>query len=116
MIKKIKRGEIYLAKLENEHGSEQIGVRPVLIIQNNKGNKHSPTTIVVCLSSKIENKKHLPTHYVLPYYKGLKYKSMVLCEQIRVIDKKKLLKKVETLSKRDMKHIDKKLSISLQIL
>ena len=115
MITKVKRGDIFLADLSAYQGSEQKGVRPVLIIQNNKGNKYSPTTIVACLSSKIENKAHLPTHYILPDGIGLKYRSMVLCEQIRVIDKKRLLKKISKLNKLDMKHINRKISISLEL-
>ena len=90
-------------------------VRPVLIIQNNRGNKHSPTTIVACLSSKIYTKHHLPTHCILPDGLGLKYRSMVMCEQIRVIDKSRLFKKIATLNKRQMAIIDKKIKISLDL-
>ena len=89
---KVKRGDVFLANLSDATGSEQAFVRPVVIIQNNCGNKHSPTTIVACLSSKIESKSHLPTHYILPEGIGLKHRSMVLCEQIKVIDKSRLLK------------------------
>ena len=105
MITKVKRGDIFLADLSAYQGSKQKGVRPVLIIQNNKGNKYSPATIVA----------YLPTHYILPEEIGLKYRSMVLCEQIRVIDKKRLLKKISKLSKLDMKHINRKISISLEL-
>ena len=87
MTNKVKRGDLYLADLSFAVGSEQTGIRPVLIIQNNKGNKYSPTTIIVCLSSKIHSKAKIPTHYLLPELNGLKYPSMVLCEQIKVIDK-----------------------------
>ena len=65
-MKKIKRGDIYLADMNPAIGSEQGGVRPVLIIQNNKGNKYSPTTIVACLTSRVHTKANLPTHYLLP--------------------------------------------------
>ena len=115
MITKVKRGDIFLADLSAYQGSEQKGVRPVLIIQNNKDNEHSSTTIVACLSSKIDNKAHLPTHYILPEGTGLKYRSMVLCEQTRIIDKNILLKKTTKLTKLDMKHINKKISISLEL-
>lgn len=115
MIKKIKRGEIYLANMGTTSGSEQSGVRPVLIIQNNKGNKYSPTTIVACLSSKIETKAHLPTHYILPENIGLKYRSMVLCEQIKVIDKQRLIKKITKINKFHMNAIDLKIRISLEL-
>lgn len=110
---KIRRGEIYLADLNDSSGSEQSHVRPVIVIQNNVGNKHSPTTIVACLSSKIESKAHLPTHYILPEGNGLKYRSMVLCEQIRVLDKSRLIKKISKVEKISRKHIDRKIQISL---
>lgn len=115
MIKKIKRGELYLADMGVTNGSEQSGIRPVLIIQNNKGNKYSPTTIVACLSSKIETKAHLPTHYILPKDIGLKYRSMVLCEQIKVIDKNRLIKRIGKVSKTDMRYIGHKINISLEL-
>lgn len=94
---KVKRGDIYLADLSDANGSEQGKVRPVVVIQNNRGNKYSPTTIVACLSSKVYSKHHLPTHYLLPEGLGLKYKSMVMCEQIRVLDKSRLIKKITKL-------------------
>ena len=109
MTNKVKRGDLYLADLSFAVGSEQTGIRPVLIIQNNKGNKYSPTTIIVCLSSKI------PTHYLLPELNGLKYPSMVLCEQIKVIDKDRLIKKIGKINKRDMHYIDSKIRISLEL-
>lgn len=112
---KIKRGEVYLADLSDASGSEQGKVRPVVIIQNNRGNKYSPTTIVACLSSKIYIKHHLPTHHLLSEGIGLKYKSMVMCEQIRVIDKSRLLKKIGTVSRVDMLAIDRKIKISLDL-
>lgn len=115
MIKKIKRGDIFLANIDSSIGSEQNGIRPVLIIQNNKGNKYSPTTIVACLSSKIYSKAQLPTHHLLPENIGLKYKSMVLCEQIRVIDKDRLIKKITTLDKVTMNAINRKINISLDL-
>ena len=115
MNKKIKRGDIYLAVLESSIGSEQKGVRPVLIIQNNKGNKYSPTTIVACLSSKIQTKAILPTHHILPENIGLRYKSMVLCEQIKVIDKNRLIKKITSLDRINMNLIDRKINISLDL-
>ena len=110
---KVKRGDVFLANLSDATGSEQAFVRPVVIIQNNCGNKHSPTTIVACLSSKIESKAHLPTHYILPEGIGLKHRSMVLCEQIKVIDKSRLLKKICHISKGHMHIIDHKIKISL---
>ena len=102
---KVKRGEVYLADLSDASGSEQGKVRPVVIIQNNRGNKYSPTTIVA----------FLPTHHLLPEGIGLKYKSMVMCEQIRVIDKSRLQKKIATVSRLDMLAIDRKIKISLDL-
>ena len=81
-MKKIKKGDIYLADMDPAIGSEQGGVRPVLVIQNNKGNKYSPTTIVACLTSRVHTKASLPAHYLLPDDIGLKYPSMVMLEQI----------------------------------
>lgn len=112
-MKKVKRGEIYLADLSDAQGSEQGFVRPVLILQNNAGNKHSPTTIVACLTSKIESKAHLPTHYILPGGNGLKYRSMVMCEKIREIDKGRLQKKICRLSEFQMCAINQKVKIAL---
>ncbi len=112
---KVKRGEIYLANLDNAYGSEQSKVRPVVVIQNNKGNKHSPTTIVACLSSKINTKAHLPTHYLIRYNKDLKYQSIVMCEQIKVIDQSRLLKKITKLDKRQMTSINKCIKASLDL-
>lgn len=112
---KVKRGDIYLADLSDSNGSEQGKVRPVVVIQNNRGNKYSPTTIVACLSSKVYSKHHLPTHYSLPEGLGLKYKSMVMCEQIRVLDKSRLIKKITKLDKRHMMHIDRRIQISLDL-
>lgn len=112
---KVKRGDIYLAVLSDANGSEQGKVRPVVVIQNNRGNKYSPTTIVACLSSKVYSKHHLPTHHLLPEGLGLKYKSMVMCEQIRVLDKSRLIKKITKLDKRHMMHIDRRIKISLDL-
>ncbi len=112
---KIKRGQIYLVNLKNGNGSEQGGIRPVLVIQNNKGNKYSPTVIVACITSKSQTKRHLPTHYYLPDSAGLKYPSIVMMEQIKVIDKKRIIKYIGTVSKRFMKILDKKILISLGI-
>ena len=112
---KVKRGEIYLADLTDASGSEQSRVRPVVIIQNNLGNKHSPTTIVACLSSKVDTKAHLPTHYLIFNNDDLRYRSIVMCEQIKVIDKSRLLKKITKLNKRQMYAIDRRIKISLDL-
>ncbi len=109
---KIKRGQIYLADLGEGYGSEQGGIRPVLVVQNNKGNKHSPTILVACITSKAHSKHYLPTHYVIPKHVGLKYDSMVMMEQIKVIDEKRIIKYIGKLSPRFMKILDKKIKIS----
>jgi mRNA interferase MazF len=109
------RGEIYLADLPNPVGSEQAGVRPVLIVQNEKGNTHSPTTIICPLTSR--NKTILDTHVLLtPIDCGIIKDSIVLCEQIRVIDKTRLRKKVgEIVNRKKIEDINKKLLISIGI-
>ncbi|MGL4800577.1 MAG: type II toxin-antitoxin system PemK/MazF family toxin [Cellulosilyticaceae bacterium] len=111
-----KRGEIYEADLGIGDGSEQAGIRPVLIIQNNVGNHYSPTVICVPLTSRI--KKDIPTHYTLTKedYYFLTYDSTVLCEQIKTISKKRLSHKIGVLSKQDMHQIDRKLGISIALL
>lgn len=112
---RIRRGEIYIADMCMNIGSEQGGVRPVLILQNNKGNKHSPTTIVASITSRVGTKKYLPTHVNLPDDLGLKYRSIVLLEQIRVVDKSRLIHKVGKVPQRTMKIIDKKIMTSCGI-
>lgn len=110
---RVRRGEIYLADLDPVQGHEQGGIRPVLVIQNERGNKYSPTTIVACVTSKAYKKTPLPTHYYLPESIPMFEKSVVLLEQIKVIDKDRLHKRIGRLSKGQMKAIDKRLLISL---
>lgn len=86
--------DIYYADLSPVKGSEQGGVRPVLIIQNDVGNKHAPTTIIAPITSKVFVKHNLPTHIGLNGECGLAKESMVLLEQIRVIDKSRLKKRI----------------------
>lgn len=112
---RVKKGEIYLADMDPAIGSEQGGVRPVLILQNNKGNKYAPTTIVACLTSRIYTKANLPTHYLLPQDIGLKYPSMVMLEQIFTIDKTRLIKKITRISKSDMQRIEMQIKRSFDI-
>lgn len=114
-MKKIKKGDIYLADMNPNVGSEQGGVRPVLIIQNNKGNRYSPTTIVACLTSRIHTKALLPTHYLLPDDIGLKYPSMVMLEQIFTIDKSRLIKRIACINKLDMHRIEMQIKRSFDI-
>ncbi len=90
----IKRGDMYYADLSPVIGSEQGGIRPVLIIQNDLGNKYSPTVIAAAITSQT-NKTKLPTHIEIKgHSKGLKSNSVVLAEQIRTIDKSRLKEKI----------------------
>lgn len=107
----IERGELYYADLDPVEGSEQGGVRPVLIIQNDTGNKFSTTTIIAPISSYKHNKKEIPTHYILN--RVLENKSFVLMEQIRVIDKMRLIRYLGKLKDNEMDQIDEMVAISL---
>ncbi len=109
----IKRGEIYYADFNPVVGSEQNGVRPVLILQNNIGNKYSPTTIVAAITSKVE-KAHLPTHVNI-FTEGLETDSIVLLEQIRTIDKTRLTEYVGQLDNLMMVAIDRAIVVSLGV-
>lgn len=106
-----KRGEVFYADLGEGKGSIQGGVRPVVIIQNNIGNKYSPTVIVACLTSK--NKKDMPTHVELSTATGLNLDSKVLCEQILTINKTELRDLICVLPEYAMDKIDEALMISL---
>ena len=106
----IKRGDIYYADLSPVVGSEQGGVRPVLIIQNDVGNKYSPTVIAAAITSKI-NKAKLPTHIELNAESfGLPKNSVILMEQIRTIDKKRLKEKIGRLDEIYMERVNAALS------
>ncbi len=108
----IKRGEIYYADLSPVVGSEQGGVRPVLIVQNDMGNKHSPTVIAAAITSQREKSK-LPTHIEVPAMEcGLAKNSIILLEQIRTIDKKRLKEKMGMLDERSMAQVNNALSVS----
>jgi len=108
----VKRGEIYYADLSPVVGSEQGGIRPVLIVQNDVGNRHSPTVIAAAITSQREKAK-LPTHIELNADKcGLAKDSVVLLEQIRTIDKKRLKERMGELGTTDMHKVDNALSVS----
>lgn len=112
----IRRGEIYYADLSPVVGSEQGGTRPVLILQNNIGNQYSPTTIVAAITSQIAKAK-LPTHVELPPGQaGLDKKSVVLLEQIRTIDKSRLMEKVALLQDDTMSKVSQAIEISLGLV
>lgn len=112
----VKRGEIYYADLSPVVGSEQGGVRPVLIVQNDVGNKFSPTVIAAAITSQ-RFKTNLPTHIKVDADNcGLAKDSIVLLEQVRTIDKKRLREKMGILDKRDMSKIDRALSVSFGLM
>ena len=108
----IKRGEIYFADLSPVVGSEQGGIRPVLVIQNDVGNKYSPTVIAAAITSQLSKAK-LPTHIELDTDTGLLKDSVVLLEQIRTLDKKRLKEKICDVSQIKMAEINQALLISL---
>ena len=111
----MKRGDMYYADLRPVIGSEQGGVRPVLIIQNDVGNKHSPTVICAAITSKM-NKAKLPTHIELNANKYDMVKdSVILLEQLRTIDKKRLKDRVCHLDKEIMKEVNTGLMVSLEL-
>lgn len=116
----VKRGNVVLADLSPVVGSEQGGVRPLLVIQNNIGNRFSPTVIVACMSTADKNKtreKKLPTHVQLAAEKhGLEYDSTVFCEQIRTIDKERIWEVVTSVDEDTMREINQALIVSMDLL
>lgn len=119
MNNKFYRGEVYYANLgevkEKEKDSEQRGIRPVMIIQNDIGNKYSPTVIVAAISSKTFKKK-LPTQVLLDSdYIGLNQESFIMLEQVRTLDKSKLLGYIGKVSNDDMDKIDSAALVSLEL-
>ena len=110
----IKMGDIFYAILTPTIGSEQDGIRPVLVVQNNKGNRYSPTTIVIPITSSL-SKKELPTHISLDNTKCLEKKSMALIEQIRTLDKSRLLTKITRADKVDLEKVKEAIKKNLNI-
>ncbi len=109
---RVKRGDIYYADLSPVVGSEQGGIRPVLIVQNDIGNKYSPTVIAAAITSQ-RDKTKLPTHIeVTASSCGLAKDSIVLLEQIRTLDKRRLKERMGMLDEASMGQIDKALSVS----
>jgi len=109
----IKRGDIYYADLSPVVGSEQGGVRPVLIVQNNVGNKFSPTVIAAAITSQI-NKAKMPTHIEIGAADyGLSKDSVILLEQVRTIDKKRLKERIGHLNENLMNRVNEAIEISL---
>ena len=107
----VRRGDVYYADLAGSLGSEQGGTRPVVVIQNDKGNRFSPTLIVAPISSRL-GKPPIPTHVILPTH-SLEKVSIVLLEQIRTIDKQRLGQWVCTLVRKTLEQIDQALCVSL---
>ncbi len=111
----IRRGDIYYADLSPVVGSEQGGIRPVIIIQNNVGNRHSPTVICAAITSRM-NKAKLPTHVALDSTKCDMVKdSVILLEQLRTIDKKRLKDKVGHVDSEVIGRVEKALRVSLEL-
>ncbi len=111
----VKRGEVWLADLSPTKGTEQTGVRPVLIVQTDRANPHSPHTIIVPFTTRIRQKL-LPSHVLVPAGEGgLRQDSVLLCEQIRVIDKGRLIVKLGELSTERMEEVNEALRAVLDI-
>lgn len=108
----VKRGRIYLADLDPVTGSEQGGIRPVIVLQNDIGNKYSPTVIVAAITAK--GKKNIPTHITVSA-QCLPQRSTVLLEQLRTIDKSRLIEYMGDLSNGEMKRIQDALCVSMDI-
>ncbi|MBQ7473851.1 MAG: type II toxin-antitoxin system PemK/MazF family toxin [Oscillospiraceae bacterium] len=108
----VKRGDIYYADLSPVVGSEQGGMRPVLIVQNDTGNRHSPTVIAAAITSRLDKAK-LPTHITLSSQSaGLNRESIILLEQIRTLDKSRLRERMGRLDEKTMSAVDAALAVS----
>ena len=113
--RKIRRGDVYYADLRPVVGSEQGGIRPVVILQNNTGNQFSPTTIAAAVPSRGE-KHQLPTHiWIGGQFHGLHKDSMILLEQVRTLDRKRLRDYIGCLDKKTLQAVDRGLTVSLGI-
>ena len=115
MERTIRRGDIYYAELNPVVGSEQGGTRPVLIISNNIGNRHSPTVIIAAITGRTQTKAKLPTHTEVKNFEGLDRDSIVLLEQIRTVDKKRLKQYMGMMPTEAMARVDKALAISISL-
>ena len=107
------RGDIYYANMEPHVGSEQGGERPVVVLQNDTGNKYSLTLIIATLTSRVDKKRHLPTHVLLDHNPGLKVPSIVQLEQIFTLDKQRMQRFVGQASSEEIDRIEAALKISL---
>lgn len=115
MSKKIIRGAIFYADLDPIIGSEQKGTRPVLILQNDIGNKYSPTTMIAPITSKEYKGRKQPTHVKVKQFDKLRPNSIILLEQVRTIDKSRIKGFVDMLDKSQMKKVENALKISFGI-
>lgn len=116
MKRTVKRGDIYYADLNPVVGSEQGGIRPVLIISNDVGNRHSPTVIVAAITGRPQTKTKLPTHTEVKNVEGLDKDSIILLEQIRTIDKQRLKNHMGKIPYNIMARVDRALAISLAMI
>lgn len=112
MSLEVKRGEMYYADLSPTIGSEQSGVRPVVIIQNDTGNFFSPTVVVAAITGRTK-KTNMPTHCLIPAGNGLEVPSVALLEQVRTIDKVRLSSYIGKLDESTMKGIDRAIAASM---
>lgn len=111
-----RRGDIYLADLSPFCGSEQGGVRPVVVIQNNTGNKNAPTLVVATITAKTRKKTKQPTHYLIRNNPALSRPSLVLLEQLRTIDKQRIIKYLGRVTRKEMRGVDAALRVSLDLI
>ena len=110
-----RRGDIYMANLNPFKGSEQGGTCPVLVLQNNTGNLFCPTLIVAPLTTQVNKKKDQPTHYLLSGVCGLPEDSVALLEQIKTIDKSRIISYIGKVSKEEMRGVNEAIKVSLGI-
>ena len=109
----VNRGEIYMANLHETNGSVQHGYRPVLVVQNNVGNHNSPTTIVVPITTKKQNKHYLPVHVKITRVEQLKEESVALCEQLLTIDQSDLDTMIGSINRRKQIEINVAIAVSV---
>ena len=110
--RKVLRGDIYHADLRPAVGSEQDGIRPVLIVQNNMGNQYSPTVIAAAITSR-QTKASIPTHVLVGNVPGLFPDSTIMLEQLRTLDKSRLLEYIGTADRETMRQVDEAFSVSV---
>ena len=110
-----KRGDVYWVNLNPFFGSEQGGTRPVLVLQNDAGNYYSPTLIVAPMSSHADKRTDLPTHVVFDHVRGLEGPSLIMLEQLKTIDKKRVVRYAGKLTKEQMEEVETALTGALGI-